>query len=203
MASTRSSARSATFRSLATQKRRSSRNSGWNTAIRIDDLIFVEPELTAEFFERLGFQFPALSSDERSKKPLGVLRRSQKVSSFDQSAQFRGRDQRDVSTFAPMNDDRFPRVDCFIEQRLQVRPGLRVGSLRRHGDTYRQRVQDIPLRGRLPIGDERLNLPGTAFANKFHTIAGGTHDDFRVDPATAAVGEANVTLLAKKLDDVE
>jgi hypothetical protein len=34
---------------------------------------FVEPELTAEFFERLRFQFPALSSRQRSEKPLSVL----------------------------------------------------------------------------------------------------------------------------------
>jgi hypothetical protein len=35
---------------------------------------FVEPELPPEFLERLRFQFPALSSGECSKKPLGVLR---------------------------------------------------------------------------------------------------------------------------------
>jgi hypothetical protein len=42
----------------------------------LDDLIafgFVEPELPAEFFERLGLQLPALSSGQRPEKPLGVL----------------------------------------------------------------------------------------------------------------------------------
>src|SRR5437764_6020940 len=112
----------------------------------MDDLIVrgvVEPELAAKLFERLRLQLPALSSGKCSKKPLGVLWRSQKMSGFDESAQLSDGNQCHVSAFAPMNDDRFPRIDRLIEQRLQVRSRLRVGRFRCHSDMYRQAVQNI------------------------------------------------------------
>src|SRR5437588_4069327 len=59
------------------------------------------------------------------------------MSGFDKSAQFSDGNQCYVSAFAPMNDDRFPRIDRFIEQRLQVCSGLSVGRLGCHSDMYR------------------------------------------------------------------
>ena len=115
--------RRATFLSFATQKRRSPRDSGWNTARRMEELVAfgrIEPKLAAEFLQRLSLQFVPLSSGECPEKPLGIFRRSQKMSRLDESAQFGNGDQCHVSAFAPMNDDRLPRVGCFIEERLQV-----------------------------------------------------------------------------------
>ena len=98
---------------------------------------FVEPEIMTEFIERLRFPFPTLSSGERAKKPLGILSRSQEVGGLDDAAQFRDRDQRHISAFAPMNDDRFSRINRLVEQRFQVCLGVRVGSFSCHSGAYR------------------------------------------------------------------
>src|SRR5262245_14308036 len=68
IASMRSNSRRATLRSVSTQYRRSSRNSGWNTASArafLALLFFIQAEIAPQFFQRLGFEGSGLGAAER------------------------------------------------------------------------------------------------------------------------------------------
>src|SRR5215470_6369716 len=91
IASMRSNAREATLRSVSTQYRRSSRNSGWNTASArsfLALLFFIQTEVLPQFFQRLGFERSRLGAAQRFEQTLGVLRRAQQMRGLQQAGQF-------------------------------------------------------------------------------------------------------------------
>src|SRR5574341_1389494 len=130
----RSNARRATLRSVGAQYRKSSRNSGWNTASRsfLILLFFIQAEVPPQFFQRLWLHGSGLSAAERRQQTLGVLRRPQQMRGLQQTGQFRNRHQRDVVVAAAADDDYFSVLGHLFEERSQVFTSVTVSCLDRH-----------------------------------------------------------------------
>src|SRR5215213_3809639 len=106
-------------------------------------LFGVESELRAQFLERLRATLTRLRPAKRLHEALRVLRRAKEMCRFDQAPQLVGGDQCHVVPTSPMDDHLFPVLRHLVEQRLQIRTRLRVGSFDGHpasGDMYSQTV---------------------------------------------------------------
>src|SRR5579862_3775008 len=123
IASTRSRTRSATRRSVATQYRRSSRNSGWKTASRSAPA-FVKPDLTPQRTHALWAIPSGTRPREGPQKPLRVSRRPQEVGALAKGAQLGRRNQCHVLGTAARDDHDLVIVRRGIAQFGKFRSGL-------------------------------------------------------------------------------
>src|SRR5438876_11506043 len=111
MASTRSRARNATFRFVSTQKRRSSRNSGWNTATRWvrsrggGSALLVKAELPPKACDRARAQSLFPGSDESPQETFRILGGSKKMGGFHEAVELLGGYQRHRLRPATPDDD--------------------------------------------------------------------------------------------------
>ena len=138
-ASTRASTRSATRRSVSTQYRRSSRNSGWKAASR-SALRFVKPDFTPQRAHALWALPAGPGPRQGSQEPLRIARRPQEVGRFTKAAQLGRGHQRHILGAAARDDNDLVVFRCGITQPGKVRPGLRVCRLNRHSP-YTKSVQ--------------------------------------------------------------
>src|SRR5262249_6285327 len=134
IASMMSKARRATLRSVSTQCRRSSRNSGWNTASRsfLVLLFFIQTEVLSQFFQRLRLQGSGLGPAQRFQQTLGVFRRAQKMRGLQQTNQFRDSHESHIVIAAAADDDYFPVFGHLFEKRSKIFTSIAVSCLNRH-----------------------------------------------------------------------
>ena len=136
--SIRSNARIATRRSLLTQNRRSSINSGWNTASRATLpcrsalLLLFKSDFLAQSCDGLPSRFPGLCSIHRRQQTFGIFWRPQQMESFEQPRQLIGRDERNVvAAFAA--DDHDATILCyFVTEFGEVSACSSVSGLNSH-----------------------------------------------------------------------
>ncbi len=148
-ASTRSKTRSATRRFVATQNRRSWRSSGWKIASR--STFLAKAELLPQVVDCLRLQPLRAHPPQRCDQPLRILRRPQEVCGFQETFEFIGCDERDISSTASMDDHGLPSFGDGITERGEVFAGVSVGGLFCHGPT--------PYRFSVHLRDVRVKPP--------------------------------------------
>src|SRR5277367_222857 len=122
--------RSATVRSVFTQWRRSSRNSGWKTASRsARSKAGLPPELVG----RGGLSLMPSGSPYGTEQALRVFRGPKQMCRFQNTGQFGGRNQGHVLRTFSADDNHFLIVDDAVENRRELFAKLRIRGFDGHG----------------------------------------------------------------------
>lgn len=129
-ASTKSSTRSAVFRSALTQNCKSSRNSGWKIAARLASR-FTE-HLSPQLRHRTRPLFAAFRSLDRPKQTPRIPWRAQQVSGLDQPGEFVGGNKRHIARSSAPHDYRLLLVHHPVENASQILAKTRIGCFRSH-----------------------------------------------------------------------
>src|SRR5690606_24514430 len=122
MASTSSKHRRASFRSVSTQYRRSSRNSGWKTASRFRgaSAFRIKAQLRPQILDSLRCLHTSTRSLERGEQALRVARGPQQVSTLEEALELVGCDEGDVFAATSTDQNDLAVVDRRIEEFRQV-----------------------------------------------------------------------------------